>query len=341
MPIAVFYLLFFVGLLVFSFGLNVALLRLGLRWVKAPNFAIRRVVLTLLLLLVVQTAVGLLLRQFFSTENPQVLIALLVGAIFNSVFIPCFLISKVFKIRLARSFRAYLPSLAFLVLALLVSRFVLRPYVVETYRMTGNSMAPTVLGFHRQGVCQECGELSFGTVIPGMPTQPGRSLMICQDQFHVTRSGKCDARILNPDRIIVAKFLKPERWDIVVFRSPADPTQCYCKRLVGLPGEDIEIRDGSVWANGSRLSPPDSIQSIRYVSETPGLSARMWGTANRPAKLAADEYFVLGDFSENAEDSRFWSRGAPGHHPYAVPRSHIIGVATHIVWPPRRWSTLR
>ena len=141
--------------------------------------------------------------------------------------------------------------------------------------------------------------------------------------------------------MIVAKFLKPKRWDVIVFRNPVNPREVYCKRLVGLPGEEIEIRDGSVWANGSELTAPEAIRRIRYVSGMPASSSEIWGAPGRPAKLAADEYFVLGDFSENAMDSRLWSRGAPGHHPYGVPESYVLGVATHIIWPARRWRTLR
>jgi len=75
--------------------------------------------------------------------------------------------------------------------------------------------------------------------------------------------------------------------------------------------------------------------------EISGAAGRMRGTPEHPATLATDEYFVLGDFSENSEDSRFWTRGAPNHHPYAVPESYVEGVATHIIWPPDRWSSLR
>jgi hypothetical protein len=67
----------------------------------------------------------------------------------------------------------------------------------------------------------------------------------------------------------------------------------------------------------------------------------MSGTKDRPAVLADDEYFVLGDFSAQSSDSRWWYEGAPGHNPYAVPRSHVRGVVTHIYWPPQRWRVLR
>jgi signal peptidase I len=78
----------------------------------------------------------------------------------------------------------------------------------------------------------------------------------------------------------------------------------YCKRLVGFPGEEIEIKDDAVWINGNKLTPPDRIRNIQYESQPIASSAGMWGGSRGPAKLAEGEYFVLGDFSASAFDSR-------------------------------------
>ncbi len=139
----------------------------------------------------------------------------------------------------------------------------------------------------------------------------------------------------------MAKFMRPRRWDLVVFRKPQDPSILHVERLVGLPGEEIHMDDGAVWANGRRLRPPESIRDIRYPSELPNWPREVWGTVDRPAKLAADEYSVLGDFSTQSENSRFWRQGAPGHSPFAVPESHLYGVVTHIYRPPHRWRLFR
>jgi len=112
-------------------------------------------------------------------------------------------------------------------------------------------------------------------------------------------------------------------------------------RLVGLPGESIQVDRGAVWANGDKLEPPESLQGIEYVSELPPWHIDIWGSKDWPAVLGEDEYFVLGDFSHQAKDSRLWEYGAPGHSPFAVPESHIRGVVTHIYWPPQRWRIFR
>ena len=66
------------------------------------------------------------------------------------------------------------------------------------------------------------------------------------------------------DRILVCKLIEPRRWDLMVFRFPDDPSLNYVKRLVGLPGEKLEIRDGAVWINDEKIEPPASVAGIQY-----------------------------------------------------------------------------
>jgi signal peptidase I len=164
--------------------------------------------------------------------------------------------------------------------------------------------------------------------------------MICGN-FHTTQPINYDDREFKADRFLVAKFLTPRRWDLIVFRYPEEPSILYVKRLIGLPGEEITIRDGQVWANGIVLTPPEHIREIKYLSKIDDWGEPLWGSPERPAKLAHDEYFVLGDFSSQSKDSRLWEHGAPGHPPYAVPKSYLRGVVIHIYWPPTRWRVFR
>ena len=165
--------------------------------------------------------------------------------------------------------------------------------------------------------------------------------MICSKE-------RCSCEVANPpqieymcDRFVVCKCLHPQRWDVIVFRDPEDSKTNFCKRLVGLPGETVTIRDGAVWIDGKKQTPPDSCKGIEYLDRIEGVSMALWGSEARPATLGHDEYFVLGDFSTHARDSRLWQQGAPGHPSYAVPESYIVGVVTHIYWPLGRCRVLR
>jgi signal peptidase I len=138
------------------------------------------------------------------------------------------------------------------------------------------------------------------------------------------------------DRTWVNRRLRPRRWDIIVYRFPEDRSVNYAHRLIGLPGERIELRDGRVTINGQVIEKPSHLWYLNYCnSPSPGESG--WGGEGNPITLGADEYYVLGDFSARSRDSRVWERGAPGHPPYAVPASDVVGVVTQIYWPPERW----
>lgn len=98
------------------------------------------------------------------------------------------------------------------------------------------------------------------------------------------------------DRIIVDRgFEKLERGDIVVFYFPLDQTRSYIKRIVGLPGETVEIRDGQVFVNHAPLAEP-------YLDAKYNKSER----SLTEVKLAENSYFVMGDNRDNSSDSRFW-----------------------------------
>ena len=143
-------------------------------------------------------------------------------------------------------------------------------------------------------------------------------LSICR-QFHVAQQERAGTPATFADRFLVAKFLRPQRWDVVVFHPPHDPATLYAMRLVGMPGEEVTIRDGQVVINGQVVTPPPELSGIRYsVDEGP---RPIRGSEQHPAKLAEGEYFVLGDFSKRTYDSRYWITGYPGHPPFAVPES--------------------
>jgi signal peptidase I len=329
----------FIGLVMVSIVLWALFLRLGLRWAKVPNVTKRRVLFSTAVVLLLQVAANVVLRFASPSFNvPFILLALL--EIAATVIIPCMVISRVFKTHFLRAVQAWLPTLLTPIITIAFALFVLRPCLYEAFVSPTNAMAPTLLGKHWKNTCPECGQPNFCTPADMSYAQQKSPLMICEN-FHIHQVSQVVQKALPPDYFVVAKFLAPRRWDVVVFQYPEDPAILYVMRLVGLPGETIQIEDGAVLVNGKRIEPPQSVRDIEWSSELSPWRTNLWGSKDRPAVLGTDEYFVLGDFSPQAKDSRLWERGASGHHPFAVPESHLRGVVTHIYWPPHRWRILR
>lgn len=123
--------------------------------------------------------------------------------------------------------------------------------------------------------------------------------------------------IKNPGRILLdhlATELAPiHEGEVVVFHWPDDPTQIFVKRVIGLPGDTILVKDGKVYRNGVALNEP-------YLHGL--VTEGFYG----PYHVPAGEYFMLGDNRNISDDSRKWV------HTY-VPRDYIIAQADFQVWP--------
>jgi signal peptidase I len=109
------------------------------------------------------------------------------------------------------------------------------------------------------------------------------------------------------------RFNQPQRGDVIVFKYPKNPTYKYIKRIIGLPGETVEIRDASIYitSNGTTLKLDES----KYLPQT---TINSWQRmADMPAiTLSNDQYFVLGDNRNNSSDSRVWG---------ILPKKNIVG----------------
>lgn len=136
------------------------------------------------------------------------------------------------------------------------------------------------------------------------------------------------------------------RWDIVAVNVPTKThgeDDRLCKRIVGLPGETVEVVGGGVLLiNGKSVTLPDRVGPYQAVDTyngplldpEPGAAATgCWG---RPITLGPDEYFMLGDNSSISDDGRFWP-AVDGRQQGAIPASRICGRVVGIIWPPERW----
>lgn len=131
-------------------------------------------------------------------------------------------------------------------------------------------------------------------------------------------SESMEQTIMTGDRVfgnrLAYVFGEPERYDIIIFKYPDNEKELFIKRIIGMPGETVEIKDGKVYINGSKDPLDDS-----FTPETP---VGDYG----PYTVPADSYFVLGDNRNYSKDSRFWN------NPY-VAEDKILGKAVLKYFP--------
>ncbi len=153
-------------------------------------------------------------------------------------------------------------------------------------------------------------------------------------------TGSMENNLLIGDHLVVNKFVfGPDhgaarsilpmrdirRGDIVVFKYPEDPERDFIKRVIGLPGETLEVKDKRVYINGTRLEEPyvhylePPSASTEYAEVTSFDLRERYG----PVQIPADKYFVMGDNRDNSQDSRYWG---------FLPREYVKGRALMIYW---------
>jgi signal peptidase I len=109
----------------------------------------------------------------------------------------------------------------------------------------------------------------------------------------------------------------PQRGEVIVFAFPRDPTRDFVKRVIGVPGDRVEIREGTVFVNGEALDEP-------YITDHDSSDMR-------EMTLQDKQYFVLGDNRRGSNDSRNWG---------PVPEENILGKVWIIYWPLSNWDLL-
>jgi signal peptidase I len=135
-------------------------------------------------------------------------------------------------------------------------------------------------------------------------------------------SGSMQPTLLIGDYLLVNKFhygirnpitnkiwipiSKPERGDVVVFIFPQDPSKDYIKRVIGLPGDRIQIINKKVFVNGKLYETPEAVYDDPMVIPAPCGPAESARDNMGPVEVPAKSYFVMGDNRDHSYDSRFW-----------------------------------
>jgi len=139
---------------------------------------------------------------------------------------------------------------------------------------------------------------------------------------------KVEGTSMNPllsdqERIFINKFVyrfEPiDRGDVIVFWYPLDRSKSFIKRVIGLPGETLEIRSGHLYVNGKELE--EAYVPASYFD----------GASYPPLRIPDDEYFVMGDHRDSSNDSRMFG---------PVPRQFIYGKAVFAYWPVDHFGSL-
>lgn len=118
--------------------------------------------------------------------------------------------------------------------------------------------------------------------------------------------------------LIVLKFADPKKGDVIVFHAPPDPEKDFIKRIVGLPGDTVSLKEGLVYVNNTK------------VNESPYLKSdvKTYGGSflkeNIPVTVPDKNYFVMGDNRPFSSDSREWG---------LLPKDKIIGQSLFVYWP--------
>lgn len=172
-----------------------------------------------------------------------------------------------------------------LIFAAIIAFCIIRPFIVQAFKIPTGSMRPTLL----EGDLILVNKFIYGARVPFT-----------------------DLRL--------PALRSPKRGDVVVFIYPEDPKKDFIKRLVALPGETVEVKNGTVYVNDAPLLDPVFSQRYYY-------NRGEFGQEARRITVPKDSFFVLGDNSASSQDSRYWG---------FVPRKNLLGKALLIYWPPNR-----
>lgn len=320
---------------------SILILWLLARLFRAPNSKWRHAVVAFVLSIPLSMVVVLAERFLLNEDSSTVLQFVLFCAILLGCEILQFWTFKViFKLTLLRSVGYFFANLICAAVFAAGAAAFFKTTLVHPYVCSKLACAPTMIGVHRVDKCPNCGgklyvrEIDASWPVPMENTHANDG--ICENCHKFSVAKNPSAQHFGADFVMSAHFLTPKRWDLVTYAPPdrsAEEQVIFVGRVVGLPGETVVIKDGAVFINGQRQSPPPEIAGVEYDSDlVEDFPAATFVDREAPKLLGQDEFCVLGDFSENSLDSRYFG---------PVPRKKLNGVVTVCYWPPSRWRIWR
>jgi signal peptidase I len=154
-------------------------------------------------------------------------------------------------------------------------------------------------------------------------------------------TGSMEENLLIGDHLLVNKFVFAptangveravlpvvpiKRGDVIVFKYPEEPDRDFIKRVIGLPGETVEVREKKVYIDGKPLDEPYAHYLLPISTPSEYHEVTSFDVRDRygPVTVPADHYFVMGDNRDNSQDSRYWG---------FLPRGYVKGKALIIYW---------
>ena len=208
--------------------------------------------------------------------------------------------------------REYLETIIWVIVLVIL----IRTWGVQAFKIPSSSMEPTLLIGDHLLVSRS----SYGIHIP--------------HELQITTNERLSAPAPTPEWAgkIIVPFASPARGDIIVFRSPENRAEDYIKRVIGLPGERVEVKGKTIIINGRPLDDPWGHFIEGYDNIYPLPRSRNFG----PVVVPEGHYFVMGDNRDNSSDSRLWFNGRGGF----VPEEDILGRAfiTYWSWAGDSWD---